>query len=459
MPLILGSSEDFATVRELLLRHKFLEQPIVERLQSTVDGTPDALAVLITLFARAKPVEIGLVRELLGDASVAALVALGLAKQANEAVEATCLLYPFEDLWIASDFPGQSREDFVFPALSAQSSQFHSILPDTRCEDLLDIGTGAGAAALSAAKDYATTVSAADVSSRCVVFAEFNRRLNDVENATVLRSDVYGAYDGKSFDRIIAHPPYIPTMGDGESYRHGGAQGEDVLSRILAGLPLHLRPGGRAYLSTLGCDHHDRSLERRVLDMIGTQANEFRVLLAEWESLPAIEFVMRLVEVGELTFDQGARQVKSFRDARVTQLVKCAIVVSRETSTDGPQVMRRVMGDGTTAVELDAAFNASVDHDDGLLAQNLILTPWSSMEVSSGITDGHWRAYNHILNCEYPFRFKTDCPEWAADALARLNGTTKLRDAIGNVDVDLEEAEIFFECLCDAGVLTPPSSS
>lgn len=459
MPLILGSSEDFATLRELLLRHKYLEQPIVEQLQSAVGQAPDALAVLVTLFAQAKPVERGVARELLGDGSVTALIALGFAKQADDALEASCLLYPFEDLWIASDFPGQTREDFVFPALSAQSSQFHSILPDTPCEALLDIGTGAGAAALSAAKDYATTVFAADVSPRCVLFAEFNRRLNGVENTKVQASDVYSAYAGQTFDRIIAHPPYIPTLGDGESYRHGGAHGEDVLRRILEGLPQYLRPGGRAYLSTLGCDHHDCSLDRRVLDMIGAEASEFRVVLAEWESLPAVEFVMRLVEVGELTFDQGARQVKSFRDAGVTQLVKCAIVVSRAASDDGPQVMRRVMGDGTTAAQLNAAFSTSGISIDDLLDQKLVLTQWASLEVSSGIDDGRWKAYNRILNCEYPFRFRTDCPEWAADALARLDGTATLREAIGAGEVDLEEAEIFFECLCDAGVLTPPSNN
>ncbi len=457
MPLHLGSPHNFSTVRDLLLEHKFLEQSIVERLQAGAGELQDGLDVLVSLFARAEAIDVAVAATLLGKQSVAALVALGLAKESQGNLQATCLLYPFEDLWIASDFPGGSREDFVFPALSPQSDQFHSILPDTPCDALLDIGTGAGAAALVAAKDYAETVCAGDISQRCVLFAEFNRRLNDVTNTEVQSSDVYAAFEGKTFDRIIAHPPYIPTLGKGESYRHGGPHGEDVLRRILAGLPQHLRPGGRAYLSTLGCDHVHESLERRVLDMIGPRSDDFRLLVAEWESLPAVEFVMRLVQAGELSFDQGASQVSSFRDGGVTQLVRCAIVVAREAAADGPQLMRRVMGHGTGAAELDAVFDAPAVTIDNLIDQKLVLTRWSNLESSSGVSEGRWRPHTRVLDCQHPFSFKTDCPEWAADALARLDGTITLREAIGNPSVDLDEAEIFFECLGDAGVLTKPA--
>jgi SAM-dependent methyltransferase len=358
VPLHIGSSHDFPAIRDLLLEHKFLEQPIVERLHAGAGKLQDGLDALVSLFARAEPVNAANAATLLGKQSVAALVSLRLAKESEGSLQATCLLYPFEDLWIASGFPGGSRADFVFPALSPQSDQFHSILPDTPCDALLDIGTGAGAAALVAAKNYAGTVWAGDLSQRCVLFAEFNRRLNNVTNTEVQSSDVYAAFEGKTFDRIIAHPPYIPTLGKGESYRHGGPHGEEVLRRILAGLPQYLRPGGRAYLSTLGCDHFDESLALRVLDMIGPRSDEFRLLIAEWESLPAVEFVIRLVDAGELSFDEGARQVTSFRNGGVSQLVRCAIVVSQEASADGPQLIRRVMGHGTGTAELDAVFDA-----------------------------------------------------------------------------------------------------
>ena len=454
VPLHLASNDDFSTVRKLLKSVGFLEQPIAERLQAGPRESQDAVGVLIDLFARAQPIEATAAAALLGDKAQAALQALGLIETIGNSIKATCLLYPFEDLWIASDFPGASREDFVFPALSTQSHQFHAILPDTPCDALLDIGAGAAAASLAAAKDYAATVCASDISTRCVLFAEFNRRLNNVANAEVIQSDVYEALDSRTFDRIIAHPPYIPTLGDGESYRHGGAHGEDILRRVLEGLSKHLRPGGRAYLSTLACDHSDAPLEERLFEMLGPDSSDFRLLVAEWESLPSIEFVMRLVEVGELDFDQGAQQVRSFREAGVTQLVRCAVVVARE-SGDGSQVMRRVMGQGTGAAELDAAFAASPAEIADLLEQRLVLSPWSTLESTSALSENRWRSFTRVLDCQHPFHFRTDCPEWAAEALAHLDGSLTLREALGQADVDPDDAEIFFECLVNAGALTP----
>lgn len=450
MPLHLASIDDFVVVRGLLLAAGFREQPIAERLQAGTPGTRDALGVLIDLFARAQPVDTAATAALLGAKALTSFETLGLLETVGDSLQATCLLYPFEDLWIASDFPGNSREDFVFPALSTQSRQFHAILPDSPCEALLDIGAGAAAASLAAAKDYAAAVCASDISRRCVLFAEFNGRLNDVANAEILQSDVYDALDSRTFDRIIAHPPYIPTLGDGESYRHGGPHGEDILRRVLQGLSKHLRPGGRAYLSTLACDHSHAPVEERLFDMLGSE--DFRLLVAEWESLAAVEFVMRLVEAGELDFDQGARQVRSFREAGVTQLVRCAVVVVRD-SGDGSPVMRRVMGQGTGAAELDAAFEPVPEIFD-VLDQRLALSPWATLESTSAVRENRWRSFTRVLDCQHPFHFRTDCPEWAAAALARLDGSLTLRQALGESGVDLDEAEIFFECLINAGALT-----
>lgn len=451
MPLRLASDNDFQLVRQLLIDTGFREQPVAERLQAGSLESRDALGLLVDLFARGQPVETAVASSAFGDEALAALQALGLLEPAGASVQATCLLYPFEDLWIASDSPGNSREDFVFPALSTQSRQFHSILPDTPCEALLDIGAGAAAASLTAAKDYAATAYASDISKRCVLFAEFNRRLNNVRNAVVVQSDVYDALEARTFDRIIAHPPYIPTLGDQESYRHGGPHGEDILRRILEGFSKHLRPGGRAYLSTLACDHADAPLEQRLYEMLGS--TEFRLLVAEWESLAAVEFVMRQVEVGELDFDQGARQVRSFREAGVTQLVRCAVVVVRETG-DGSPVMRRVMGQGTGAAELDAAF-APVPEAVDILEQRLVLSPWTTLESTSAVSENRWRSFTRVLDCQHPFHFRTDCPEWATEALARLDGSLTLREALGDPNIDLDEAEIFFECLINAGALMP----
>jgi hypothetical protein len=162
---------------------------------------------------------------------------------------------------------------------------------------------------------------------------------------------------------------------------------------------------------------------------------------------------MRLVEVGELDFDQGAQQVRSIREAGVTQLVRCAVVVARDAG-EGPQLMRRVMGQATASAELDAAFDPDPEIAD-LLDQRLVLSTWTKLESASVVSENRWRSFTRVLDCQHPFHFRTDCPEWAAETLAFLDGSVTLRQALGESDIDLDEAEIFFECLINAGALTP----
>lgn len=66
MPLRLGSPHDFSAIRDLLLEHKFLEQPIVERLQAGAGEHRDGLDALVSLFARAEVIDAAVSATLLG---------------------------------------------------------------------------------------------------------------------------------------------------------------------------------------------------------------------------------------------------------------------------------------------------------------------------------------------------------------------------------------------------------
>lgn len=447
-------ADSLKILRELLLRAQYLEDSVVERLQQP-DDESDPLGVLTSLFIKGLGISLEPARAALGSGLEAALE-LELLERQEDSVRAAAMLYPLEDLWIASDFPGRtSGSDFVFPAASPQTAQFHSILPEIRCEALLDVGAGAGAATLLAARDYAGYAWGGDVSARCLRYAELNRGLNAVDNAEFRLSDVYDGFVNLTFDRIIAHPPYIPSLGGSETYRHGGPLGESILERLAAGLNQKLRPGGRAYLSCLGCDTAEAPFERRLRTMLGPEHAEFSVLVAEWESLPPVEFVLRLVDAGELQLDEAQSQIRAFRDAGVTGLVRAAAVVARDGAES---TLRRQMGRFTTAAELDAVFEP-IRHDERpILDQKLALSPQVELETTSVVHQGRWRAATSVLQGHYPFAFRSDCPAWACEMLPRLNNGKTARELLAHVEVDLDEAEIFLECLRDAGVVVAERS-
>jgi release factor glutamine methyltransferase len=116
--------------------------------------------------------------------------------------------------------------------------------------DVLDVGTGSGVIAISAALAGARTVTAVDVSRRAVLTARLNARLNGTR-VRALRGDLLAPVAGERFDVVVSNPPYLPSPDD-DLPRAGlarateaGRDGRVLLDRLIAAAPAHLRPGGR----------------------------------------------------------------------------------------------------------------------------------------------------------------------------------------------------------------------
>jgi release factor glutamine methyltransferase len=117
---------------------------------------------------------------------------------------------------------------------------------------VLDVGTGTGALALTAARSGAAQVIAIDSSARAVFTARTNVWLRRLP-VRVLRSDLFEAVAGEVFDVIVANPPYV-CAGDLAGPRRschtwdGGANGRLVLDRLCSSAPPLLAPGGMLLL-------------------------------------------------------------------------------------------------------------------------------------------------------------------------------------------------------------------
>ena len=97
---------------------------------------------------------------------------------------------------------------------------------------VLELCSGSGALAVSAARRGGCAVTAVDRSRRSVWTTRLNGLLNGVR-VRACRGDLYDALRGERFDAIIANPA---TVADRE--------GRALLDRICARAPAHLRPGG-----------------------------------------------------------------------------------------------------------------------------------------------------------------------------------------------------------------------
>ncbi len=123
---------------------------------------------------------------------------------------------------------------------------------------VVDIGTGSGALAVSAALACpGAEVTGVDISAEALAVARANGEWLGARVRWV-QSDLFDALQGETFDLVVSNPPYIPTrelVGLQREVRQepslaldGGPDGLAFYRRIVASLPAHLRRGGSLLL-------------------------------------------------------------------------------------------------------------------------------------------------------------------------------------------------------------------
>lgn len=135
---------------------------------------------------------------------------------------------------------------------------------------LWDVCTGCGCVAVAVAANVeGSRVLATDISRDAVLLAGENAAAHGVaERVTCRQCDLLSLPDdwehGREFDAITANPPYVPDREElSATVQHepalalrGGADGLDLIRRIIADAPDVLRPGGRLILE-FGHDQRD----------------------------------------------------------------------------------------------------------------------------------------------------------------------------------------------------------
>jgi len=164
----------------------------------------------------------------------------------------------------------------------------------------LDLCTGSGCLAILMAHAFPNaTVDAIDISADALAVA--HRNIADYgldDRVHAIESDLFAAVKGKRYDLILCNPPYVTTAAMNAlpaEYRHepalalaAGADGLDVVRRILAEAREHLNPGG---LVAIEVGHNQELVEAAFPDLpavwLDTEHAEGKVFLVTREDLTA----------------------------------------------------------------------------------------------------------------------------------------------------------------------------
>jgi ribosomal protein L3 glutamine methyltransferase len=140
---------------------------------------------------------------------------------------------------------------------SGDDSDAMSLIGDpTEVESVLDLCTGSGCLAILAARHFPKAeVDAVDISKDALAVAAKNVAEHGLEGQIELyRGDLFAPLHDKRYDLIISNPPYVDAAGMASLPREcraepklafdGGADGLDIIRRILNEAGAHLAPQG-----------------------------------------------------------------------------------------------------------------------------------------------------------------------------------------------------------------------
>jgi SAM-dependent methyltransferase len=445
--------DSFCAVKEFLARAEYSEQAVCERLgldrlheylsRNEKSQAPpsaevsDALDVLLRVFLLGNSVSRDLLGKFIPSAVWETMEALGILS-ADPAQPDQCYspvaLYPVQGLYIASDRwknPDGSAisKDYVFPAMHPLTHDFLALLPQSPCDRFLDLCSGTAIAALLASKHYARQSWAVDITERSTQFGEFNRLLNQVSNATVMQGDLYEPVSGIRFDRIVAHPPYVPALESGAIYADGGADGEFVTRAIVQGLPRFLEPHGRFYCGTMGVEREGEPYEQRVRRWLGAEQSVFDVLfIAERTQGPA-QFAYRATRSKKGGWEQMDRWRTHLDRLKIKNLVYGLLVIQGKESERSAFTARRQKGEHSGAAEAEwlrswETLWASPSSVERVLQSRPVTSSDFELHVVHAKRHGELAPAKFTLRISYPFAVEYECSEWVATLVARCDGKT-----------------------------------
>lgn len=136
----------------------------------------------------------------------------------------------------------------VFQPISDSRMLAHCMLRERVAgASVLDLCTGSGFLAVTAALHGADRVVAVDVSRRALASVKLNAWLNRVK-VEALCSNLFESVAAQRFDLIVSNPPYVPSeQVGGPGLQRAWAAGPDgrvFINRICNEVRAHLNPGG-----------------------------------------------------------------------------------------------------------------------------------------------------------------------------------------------------------------------
>jgi hypothetical protein len=248
----------------------------------------------------------------------------------------------------------------------------------------------------------------------------------------VVCGDLYEAIAGQAFDRIVAHPPYVPSLNIEAIWRDGGETGEVLVRRIVEGLPAHLRADGISCTVSLGLDTNEAQFEDRVRQWLGENAREFDIIFAVADERTPAEALGSLARQASGPTAAEIAELGNILDkAAVVGMPYGALIIRRHRAngTRSGWTLRKKLGLATDGRDLEQAFALHDRLSDARFPEHLEaikpkLSPHLRVRVTHVVSAGSLVPAEFLLEVDRPFIARGAVDGWMLPLVARLDGRT-----------------------------------
>lgn len=418
---------------------------------------PTVLNLLLRLFLLGVPAKAEEADRLLPAAVLQSMRHAGLLSGNGDMLAAEVLLTPCDGRLFAADtFQRLSEHDPDFVVWPNPTSRLLSQFTMRRpVESTLDLGTGCGIQAVLAAA-HSGEVTATDLNPRAAEFVAFNARLNGVKNVACLTGDTFEPVAGRTFDRIVANPPFFVTPSAGPIYCENPLELDGYCRRVVREAPRHLKEGGYLqmvfeWVKRRGEDWQDRL--REWAEGTGCDVWIFRGY-ARLAAAYASERIQQSVEA-RLAAETLEKWTTYYREKEVEEIHGGILAMRRRRGANWIRFEEMLLDPGDAFGEAVWQAFAGVDFledhasDEALLSSLPRLSPHARLEQKSEQVNGRWQAVDTrvSLAAGIPANIRVQPP--VADFLARLDGTHTLQELIADLSgrVRADRKSVERECL------------
>jgi methylase of polypeptide subunit release factors len=432
------------TTDALMARSRPPEIPLPHLLRLYQAGLPLApgrLHTLVRWFWIGGEVETAVAREFIPEAIVDIFLKSGVLTEVDGRLSSTVGIAPFNQLLIVSDptvaRAEESRADTVLwpNATTRMCSNLAMRAPVGRT---LELGTGNGALALSAAA-HSGTVVATDINPRAREFCLFNAALNETDNLEYRAGDAYEPVRGERFDLILCNPPFYITPSVRRLYSDNSMELDGFCRKLAVGAVEHLNDRGCCQMLAEWVAIKGQPWQERLSGWFSGLGCDIWVM--SWYTRGAAEYaLLRVQDHAEETGDYAAqaalgREWQAYFDAKGVEAIFGGAIVLRKRQGANwvrietlPAAPMRPCGDSMRRIFDNCDRLETLPADDELLATRPALPASVQLHRHFAAAPGGWQLSSADFELYEGLPYATPLVPLVADFVGLCDGRRTLAE-------------------------------